>query len=82
MLTNKNSKLLFYSFNDYLNRRGLPVQFFRHTIISNNTYGLSILQENIQCAKNVQIRSSFWSLFPPFLTEYENVLRSELGTLY
>ena len=26
MLTNKNSEFLFYNFNDYLNRQGLPVQ--------------------------------------------------------
>ena len=34
ILTNKNSKFLFYNFNVYLYRRGLPVQYLRHTIVS------------------------------------------------
>ena len=31
MLASKNSKFLFYSFNDYLNRKGLLVQYAKHT---------------------------------------------------
>ena len=45
MLKNKYSKFLFYNLNEFLNRKGLLVQFVRHTIISDDTYGLSILQE-------------------------------------
>ena len=32
MLTNKNSKFLFYNFNNYLNRCGEPVEKVRHTV--------------------------------------------------
>ena len=45
MLTNKNSKFLFYNFNNYLNRRGLPVQYLRHTIISEDVHRLLKLQK-------------------------------------
>ena len=34
MLTNKNSKFLFYNFNGYLNKGCLPVQYLRHIGIS------------------------------------------------
>lgn len=34
MLTNKNSKFLFYQFNDLLDRMLLPVQRIRHKIIA------------------------------------------------
>ena len=43
MLTNKNSKFLFYNFNDYLN--DFPVQYVRHIIISEDTCGLLDLQK-------------------------------------
>ena len=45
MVTHKNSKFLFYNFNNYLNSIGTPVQFVRQTLISNNDYALTILQE-------------------------------------
>lgn len=45
MLTNKNSKFLFYNFNNYLNRRGLPVQYLRLTIISEDIHRLIELQK-------------------------------------
>ena len=35
MLTHKNSKFLFYNFNNYFNRIGRPNKFIRHTVISN-----------------------------------------------
>lgn len=46
MLINNNSKFLFYSFKDYLNGRGLPVQYVTNKIKSDNTHGLLVLQEN------------------------------------
>ena len=45
MLTNKISKFLFYNFNGYLNRRGEPMQKVKHTIISEDGYGLLELQK-------------------------------------
>ena len=45
MFTHKNSKYLFYNFNNYLNRTGIPVQFVRHTLIYDDNYALTILQE-------------------------------------
>ena len=38
MVTHKNSKFLFYNFNNYLNSIGTPVQFVKQTLISNNDY--------------------------------------------
>ena len=44
MLTNNNSKFIFYNFNNYLNRIGRPIQFVRHTITSDDDYALTKLQ--------------------------------------
>lgn len=43
MLTNNNSKFIFYNFNNYLNRIGRPIQFVRHTITSDDDYALTKL---------------------------------------
>ena len=45
MLTHKNSKYLFYNFNNYPSRIGRPVQFVRYTQIPDNDYALTTLQE-------------------------------------
>lgn len=45
MLTNKNSKFLFYNFNDYLNRKSLMVQYVRRSIISEDIYVLLDLRK-------------------------------------
>ena len=45
MLTNKISTFLFYNSNGYLNRRGEPMQKVKHTIISEDGYGLLELQK-------------------------------------
>ena len=52
MLTHKKSKFLFYNFNSYLNRIGKPVQFVRHTIMSDNNYALTFLPEKFGHRKN------------------------------
>ena len=44
MLTNKNSKFLFYNFNNYFDRQIQPVESVRHTIISEGKHGLLELQ--------------------------------------
>ena len=43
MLINKNSKFLFYNFNDYLGTINKPLQFLRHTVISHDDYALTEL---------------------------------------
>ena len=45
MLTNKNSKFLFYHFNQYLAQICQPLKFVRHSVISDNNYALTALQE-------------------------------------
>ena len=45
MLTNKNSKFLFYSFSDNLSAIGKPLQLVRHTVISDDDYALTELQK-------------------------------------
>lgn len=50
VLTDKNSKFLFYNFSNYLKRRGLSMQYVRHTIISEDVHGLLELQKrNTSC---------------------------------
>ena len=44
MLTNKNSKFLCYNFNDYLSTTGKPPQLVSHTVISDDDYALTKLQ--------------------------------------
>ena len=48
MLPNKNSKLLFYIFNDYFHRHREPVQKVRHTIIAEDEYGQLELKKKDQ----------------------------------
>ena len=45
MLTNKNSRVLFYNLSDCLNRRGFRLQYVRHTNVSENVHGLLQLQK-------------------------------------
>ena len=40
MLTNRNYIFLFYNFNNYFNRRGLPAQYLRHTVVPKDVHGL------------------------------------------
>ena len=47
MLNLQYCKFLFYNVNDYLNRRGLPVQCVRHTMIFVDTYAVLQLQKKI-----------------------------------
>ena len=47
MLTNKNSKVLFYNFNDCLSIIGKPPQLVIHTVISDEDYALTELQNRI-----------------------------------
>ena len=44
MSTNKNSKFLCYNFNDYLSLIGKPPQLVSHTVISDDDYALTELQ--------------------------------------
>lgn len=44
ILAKKNSKFLFYKFNDYSSRIGKPLQLVRHTVISNDDYALTEFQ--------------------------------------
>ena len=44
MLTNKNSKFLFYHFNDYLRQIHEPTKPVRHIVVLNDETALEILQ--------------------------------------
>ena len=44
MLTNKNSKFLFYHFNDYLKQINEPTKTVRHGVVLNDETALEILQ--------------------------------------
>ena len=44
VLVNKNSKFLFYHFNDYLTRVSVPTKPVRHTLISNDDLAIKIIQ--------------------------------------
>ena len=49
VLTNKNSKYLFYRFNDYLERIFEPIKPVHHNIITNGDLALEVIQnENWQ----------------------------------
>ena len=72
MLTNKNSKFLFYNFNNYLNRRGLPVQLLRPTLISEDIHGL------LEHKKKKDWQYSIDKLFE--LSEKEDFNLEHLGT--
>ena len=45
MLTNKNTKRLFYQFNQYLVQIGQPLKFIRHSVIADDNYALTVIQE-------------------------------------
>ena len=44
ILTNKNSKFLFYNFHSYLNLQNEPKELIRHSQISDDTYTLNASQ--------------------------------------
>ena len=71
MLTKINSKFLLHNFNDYFKRRGLPMQYVRETIVSEDVHGLLELQQRD------------WSYFIRKLFELsqkENLEFKQLGT--
>ena len=45
MLTHKNTKFLFYQFNQYLAQIGKPLKLIRDTVIADDSYVLTIIQE-------------------------------------
>ena len=45
MLPYKNTKFLFYQFNQYLAQIGKPLKLIRHTVIADDSYVLTIIQE-------------------------------------
>ena len=71
MLSNINSKILFYDFNNYQNIIGEEIQKIRHTNIADDGYAL----------KNLQSKN--WLYFIERITEISvgDILSSPLGTL-
>ena len=45
MLAYKNTKFLFYQFNQYLVQIGQPLNLIRDTVIADNNYALTAIQE-------------------------------------
>ena len=45
MLTHKNSKFLFYQFNNYLTQINEPVKYIKHTKIADDKFALGVLLE-------------------------------------
>ena len=45
MLTRKNTKFIFYQFNQYLAQIGQPLKLIRHTIIADDNYTRTVIQE-------------------------------------
>ena len=45
VLSHKNTKFLCYQFNQYLAQIGQPVKLIRHTVIADNNYALTSIQE-------------------------------------
>ena len=45
MLTHKNTKFLFYQFNQYLAQIEQPLKFIKHTLIADNNYAVTVIQE-------------------------------------
>ena len=45
MLTNKTIKFLFYQFNQYLAQIRQPLKLIRHSVIANDNYALTVIQE-------------------------------------
>ena len=45
MLAYKNTKFLFYQFNQYLVQIGQPLNLIRRTVIADNNYALAVIQE-------------------------------------
>ena len=45
MLAYKNTKFLFYQFNQYLVQIGQPLNLIRRTVIADNNYALTVIQE-------------------------------------
>ena len=45
MLSHKNTKFLFYQFNQYFAQMGKPLKSIRHTVIAHDNYALTVIQE-------------------------------------
>ena len=45
MYTHKNSKFLFYQFNQYLAQTGKPLKLIRHAVLADDNYALTVIQE-------------------------------------
>ena len=48
VITNKNSKYLFYRFNDYLERLRQPMKHILHSVITDDDLALDIIQNENQ----------------------------------
>ena len=60
VLTNKNSKFLFYNFNDHLNRKSLLVQYVKRSIISEDIYVLLDLRKKRMASFYRKTHSDSW----------------------
>ena len=45
ILSHKNTKFLFYQFNQYLAQIGKPLKLIQHTVIADDNYALTVIQE-------------------------------------
>ena len=45
MLSHKNTKFLFYQFNQYSGQIRQPLKLIRHSVIAENNYALTVIQE-------------------------------------
>ena len=45
ILSHKNTKFLFYQFNQYLGQIGKPLKLIKHTVIADDNYALTVIQE-------------------------------------
>ena len=48
MLSHKNTKFIFYQFNQYFAQIEKPLKSIRHTAIADDSYGLTVVQEKKQ----------------------------------
>ena len=46
ILSHKNTKFLFYQFNQYLAQIGKPLKLIKHTVIADDNYALSSKKKN------------------------------------
>ena len=45
MIAHKNIKFLFYQFNQFFAQIGQPLKLIRHTVIADDNYALTVIQE-------------------------------------